>query len=85
MAPKVQRTVIDEFADFIRKKGPCCTVGVLIAASEPDYAAQLVGLFALPVKDAPHTAVVRFLRSKGDPVGATAIARHRRGDCGCQQ
>lgn len=63
------------------KKGPSCTMQMVMAALSPD---DLDGLNrALANPDIRGTAIRKALADRGLKVSDTTLGRHRRGECLC--
>ena len=65
------------------RKGPSCTVAVILADLDPTDADDLRDALAKPYHVVPNGAIVRALKARGLSIGEYTIARHRRGDCRC--
>lgn len=62
------------------RKGPVCTVAVVLAAHpEADKIKAAISERAIP-----GTIIARALAESGSKVGSEAIQRHRRGACSCE-
>lgn len=66
------------------RKGPDCSVKTT-AEAEPDGGTVLRQIIARPADEMPATYLSRELRNRDRPIHlpASAIQRHRRGDCRC--
>lgn len=62
-----------------RKKGPPCSVCLLLAALDDNDRARLEGWLSDPT--IRYQAIERELRPRGYPVAAFSYSRHARGDC----
>lgn len=62
------------------RKGPSCTVGVVLAA----HAEAAKIKTAIDDRSIPGTIISRALAETGTKIGAEAIQRHRRGACSCE-
>lgn len=71
----------DLIASEVRKPGGACTIGRLLTTLGKGDAADLAD--ALSNKAIPSSAISRALTAVGQPLVATSIQRHRRGDCVC--
>jgi hypothetical protein len=74
-------------ANEVRTPGGSCTIGRLLNPTADDgldaaeIAADLTDALANPA--IPSSAISRALAAVGQPLVATSIQRHRRGDCVC--
>jgi hypothetical protein len=69
-------------AETTVKKGPTCSVSLLLADLDAEDRAAL--LEALADVKVPGTAIERALLREGHRMGAHNIQRHRRGMCSCE-
>lgn len=69
-------------AESTIKKGPLCSVALLLTDLDDVDAATLVEALADP--KVPATAIDRALLKEGHRMGAHNLQRHRRGDCSCE-
>jgi hypothetical protein len=85
-------TVLSEFLDARKRKGPTCSVGVILDGLPEDRAVKLRAALAADTDTVPHTvisAVVTGWISKApvagrNRLGVNAVTRHRAGACACQ-
>lgn len=68
-------------ANIIRK-GPPCTMSVILAGLEPDDRAAL--LQHLIDSNVAHTVIYRVLVDNGFTVSLNTVQRHRRKECACE-
>lgn len=64
------------------KKGPTCSVALLLTDLNDDDAAALIDALADP--KVPGTAIERALLKEGHRMPAYNLQRHRRGLCSCE-
>ena len=65
-----------------RRKGPTCSVGVLVTRMSNDDAITFNQWMTDP--DQSSTSIAEALNAEYDlSLGATTVQRHRRGDCRC--
>jgi hypothetical protein len=74
---------LDQFAAASVRKGPGCTVGLLLGALPPSEAEVLAAVLAAGEVEYPHAVVSRVLKEQGHRIERSTIARHRRGECAC--
>lgn len=73
---------VDDVYDAVEtRKGPKCTIALLIEDLDPETAEGLKQV--LGDKRVSHTIISRVLRSRGHFVGDSTIGRHRLGKCKC--
>jgi hypothetical protein len=63
------------------KKGPPCTISVILSELDKDDRSALVA--ALTDKTVEHTAIYKVLTRNGFRVSIHTVQRHRRGECLC--
>ena len=80
--PTKKPSLLDEIQTENRvRKGPLCTVKLILGELSPEDATGLNQAMAdLEVKT---TAIRRALVARGFQIGDTSIARHRKGECFC--
>lgn len=69
---------LDEFAP---KKGPLCSVALLLLKVSPEEAEAVRRALA---SDYGSATISRWLADAGHPLKPHVIANHRRGDCSCE-
>lgn len=74
-------SLLDEIRNERIKKGPSCTVGVLLLKLEKADAADLQA--ALDDAGVSATIITKVLAARGERLTAEAIRRHRRKLCFC--
>lgn len=76
---------LDDLADsnYRVKKGPTCSVGLLLSTLDDKTADTLRRAMANP--HAGGVTISDALREMGHAVAAPAVQRHRRGQCRCTE
>lgn len=64
-----------------RRKGPPCTISVILAELDKDDRTALVDALTDPL--VAHTTIFRVLTDNGFRVNLNTVQRHRRGECLC--
>ena len=63
------------------RKGPPCTISVILAGLDKDDRTALVEALTNPLIS--HTSIYRVLTGNGFRVNIHTVQRHRRGECLC--
>jgi hypothetical protein len=64
-----------------RRKGPPCTISVILAELDKDDRTALIEALTNPL--VAHTTIFRVLNHNGFRVNLHTVQRHRRGECLC--
>ena len=64
-----------------RRKGPPCSISVILSELDKDDRTALVEALTNPL--IAHTAIYRVLANNGFRVNLNTVQRHRRGECRC--
>lgn len=75
-------SLLDEIRRERIKKGPACTVSVLLTKLEKSDAADLQA--ALDDAGISATIIAKVLSERGERISVEALRRHRRKMCGCE-
>lgn len=65
------------------RKGPPCSVAVLLAEMPEAKAEAFAELLARPHASMPGSFIARAVREEGYYISGETVQRHRRGDCIC--
>jgi hypothetical protein len=74
-------TLLDELRAASTRRGPHCSVDVLLNSIEPDLAKEVRE--AMVDSTITKTVLARGLRANGHRVTDEAVQRHSRGSCSC--
>jgi hypothetical protein len=73
-------SLLAEATALTTRKGGVCSVSLLEQTLDPATLAELREAMGSPVET---SALARALTARGHDIKATALQRHRRGDCAC--